>query len=189
MKYATSPGINASAVRSAATSAALTMGNCTALSAFRNLPALMKNDDYFMSLALSEAEKAFTENEVPVGAVIVKDGQVIASAHNTTEASHDPTAHAELSAIREATAKTGDVRLTGSVLYVTKEPCVMCAGAMINARLGRLVFGCHDERYGAISSRYQLAHDPGLNHQIRVVSRVLEDECADILRKFFRTRR
>lgn len=142
-------------------------------------------DEYFMRLALKEAEDAFTESEIPVGAILVKGNDVIASAHNKKEASHDPTAHAELIVIREAAIKTGNWRLSESTLYVTKEPCVMCTGAMVNARLGSLVYGCSDERYGAVRSRFQLAYDPSLNHRIAVVSGVLETECADILRRFF----
>jgi len=149
----------------------------------------MKNDEYFMRLAIDEAEKAFNEGEIPVGAVLVVDGKVISSTHNNKESSNDPTAHAELIVIREGTSKAGDWRLSDATLYVTKEPCVMCAGAMINSRLGRLVFGCKDERFGAVNSRYQLLHDPGLNHQVRVVSGVQEEECAEILRKFFEIRR
>ncbi|MBI5100028.1 MAG: nucleoside deaminase [Nitrospirae bacterium] len=138
-----------------------------------------------MRLALKEAEAAFSEGEIPVGAILVTGNDVIASSHNKKEATHDPTAHAELIVIREATIKTGNWRLTNATLYATKEPCVMCAGAMVNARLGRLVYGCKDERFGAITSRYQIAHDTALNHRIKVVSGVLENECADILKRFF----
>jgi len=146
-------------------------------------------DEYFMRLAIREAEAAFAEDEVPVGAVLVANDKVVAIAHNTKESTSDPTAHAELLVIREGSAKGGEWRMTDATLYVTKEPCVMCAGGMINARLGRLVYGCRDERFGAVNSRYQLLHDPGLNHQIRVVSGVLEHECAEILKEFFRLRR
>lgn len=147
------------------------------------------NDEYFMSLALKEAEAAFDEGEVPVGAVLVKDNKVIAATHNRKEEHNDPTAHAELNIIREGALKTGEWRLTDATLYVTKEPCVMCAGAMINARLGRLVYGCRDERFGAVTSRFQLVNDPGLNHEVRVLAGVLEDKCAEILRKFFKKKR
>jgi len=142
-------------------------------------------DEYFMRLALKEAESAFEVGEIPVGAIIVIKDRVIASAHNLKEALNDPTAHAELTVIREGAVLLGNWRLRDATLYVTKEPCVMCAGAMVNARLGRLVYGCRDERYGAIASRHQLAHDPGLNHRIKVVSGVLENECADIIKRFF----
>ncbi len=153
------------------------------LSVKRNILVIM--DEYFMRLAMKEAEAAFAEGEVPVGAVLVIKDRVIASAHNVKEALNDPTAHAELTVIREGATNTGNWRLNDATLYVTKEPCVMCAGAMVNARLGRLVYGCSDERYGAIASRHQLAHDPGLNHQIKVVSGILENECADIIKRFF----
>ena len=138
-----------------------------------------------MRLALKEAESAFEAGEIPVGALIVIKDRIIASAHNLKETLNDPTAHAELSVIREGAMRIGNWRLKDATLYVTKEPCVMCAGAMLNARLGRLVYGCRDERYGAIAGRHQLAHDPGLNHRIKVVSGVLENECADIIKRFF----
>jgi tRNA(adenine34) deaminase len=150
---------------------------------------MSERDEYFMRLALTEAEKAFADSEVPVGAVLAEDDKIIARAHNSKESTKDPTAHAELMVIREGSMSRAEWRLTDATLYVTKEPCVMCAGAMINARLGRLVYGCSDERFGAVVSRHQLVHDTGLNHQVKVVSGVLEDECADILRKFFKLRR
>lgn len=149
----------------------------------------IQSDEHFMRIALKEAESAFMEGEVPVGAVLVKDDGLIAAAHNKKEATSDPTAHAELSVIREGAIKLGNWRLSGATLYVTKEPCVMCAGAMVNARLSRLVYGCRDERFGAVNSRYQLLHDAGLNHRIRVVSGVVEEECTEILKKFFKVRR
>ncbi len=168
--------------------AALIMESHTAPCASRSLEhrnATMTTDEYFMRLALEQAEKAFAGNEIPVGAVLVRDNRVVAASHNRREQFHDPTAHAELAVLREGGIKSGNWRLADAVLYVTKEPCVMCAGAMVNARLGRLVYGCRDERYGAVASRYQLLHDPALNHQVRVVSGVMENECADILRRFF----
>ncbi|MBL7048999.1 MAG: nucleoside deaminase [Nitrospira sp.] len=143
------------------------------------------SDEHYMQLALLEAERAGREGEIPVGAVIVRNGEVIAAACNEKEALNDPTAHAELNAIRRAVAFTGDWRLTDASLYVTKEPCVMCAGAMINARLGRLVFGCSDERFGAVTSTCQLLMGQGFNHEVRVLSGVLAKECADILQNFF----
>ncbi len=143
------------------------------------------NDEYFMHLALKEAESAFMQEEVPVGAVLVKENTVITKAHNTKEIKNDPTAHAELIALRQGASETGNWRLTDTTLYVTKEPCIMCAGAMVNARLGKLVYGCKDNKYGAIKSQYQIASDPALNHQIEITSGVLEKDCADILRRFF----
>jgi len=143
------------------------------------------SDEYFMRLALKEAEKAFIEGEVPVGAILVKGNRIIASAHNTKENRIDPTAHAELTALKKGASETGNWRLTDAVLYVTKEPCVMCAGAMVNARLGRLVYGCRDNKYGAVTSRYQALSNPGFNHQAEITSGILENDCADILKKFF----
>lgn len=142
-----------------------------------------------MRLALKEAEAAVSENEVPVGAVLVLDGKVVASAHNRRESENDPTAHAELLVLRKGAAETDNWRLTGSTLYVTKEPCVMCAGAMVNARLTRLVYGCRDSRYGAVVSQYQIASDARLNHRVDVLSGILEEECSEILKKFFKIRR
>lgn len=180
--------MNAPAARSAAISAVLITESYTVRSASlkRNQ---MANDDLFMRRALEQAEQAFQEGEVPVGAVLVINDQVIASAYNKKVLTNDPTAHAELTVIREGAFKKGDWRLTDAVLYVTKEPCVMCAGSMINARLGRLVYGCGDERFGAVNSQYQILFDPALNHQVKVVPGVLERECANILKKFFKTKR
>lgn len=145
--------------------------------------------EYFMRLAMNEAEKAYNAGEVPVGAVMVKASTVLSSAGNTRGTNQDPTAHAEINALREAAARLGTWRLHDCTLYVTKEPCVMCAGALVNARLGKLVFGCRDERFGAVQSRFQLACDPILNHEVVVVSGIREKECADILKKFFDRRR
>jgi tRNA(adenine34) deaminase len=149
----------------------------------------MENDVYFMRLALEEAALAFIEGEVPVGAILVKGGNVIAKAHNCRETSKDPTGHAEILVLRCGTNEDSSWRLTNSTLYVTKEPCIMCAGAMVNARLGRLVYGCKDEKGGAVDSLYKLLSDRRLNHQVKVVSGILEDECAEILQRFFKSRR
>ena len=150
---------------------------------------MSERDEYYMRLALEEAEAAYSKDEVPVGAVLVLDDKVIAKTHNSKEATSDPTAHAELMVIREGAMHNNEWRMADATLYVTKEPCVMCAGAMINARLGRLVYGCKDERFGAVNSRHQLLHDPSLNHQVRVVPGVMEDACAELLKKFFKVRR
>lgn len=144
-----------------------------------------KSDEYYMGLALKEAEKAFSKDEVPVGAVLVIDDEIIVSAHNLRESENDPTAHAELMAMREGAKKRGNWRLTDAVLYVTKEPCVMCSGTMVNARLSRLVYGCKDARFGAVDSIYNIPTDPSLNHRIEVTSGVLEEKCAAILKRFF----
>lgn len=142
-----------------------------------------------MRLALEEAEAAFKESEIPVGAILVKENRVIATAHNTKEAETDPAAHAELIVLREGASEIGNWRLTDTTLYVTKEPCIMCAGAMINARLGKLIYGCRDTKAGGVDSLYNILSDKRLNHQLEVVSRILEDECAEILKKFFEMRR
>jgi tRNA(adenine34) deaminase len=148
-----------------------------------------ENDIYFMRLALEEAKVAFQEGEVPVGAVIVKNSKVIARAHNSRESSKDPTGHAEILVLRSGTHENDSWRLADATLYVTKEPCIMCAGAILNARLGRLVYGCKDEKGGAVDSLYNLLSDKRLNHQVEVISGVLEDECAEILQRFFKSRR
>lgn len=147
------------------------------------------DDIYFMKLAFEEATIAFHEGEVPVGAVLVQEGIIIVKAHNSKEASNDPTGHAEILAIKSGTNKIQNWRLTDTTLYVTKEPCIMCAGAMVNARLGRLVYGCRDEKGGAVASLYNLLSDKRLNHQVEVISGVLENECAEILKRFFQGRR
>jgi tRNA(adenine34) deaminase len=148
-------------------------------------PEKDRTDEYYMRIALEEAETAFLKGEVPVGAVLVENGKIIAKAHNIKETTNDPIAHAELILIKKGASILGNWRLTNTTIYVTKEPCVMCAGAMVNARLGRLVYGCKDSRYGAITSRYKIASDPMFNHQIDVTSGILEDECSEILKRFF----
>ena len=142
-----------------------------------------------MRLALKEASLAFQRGEVPVGAIISKDGIVISSSHNLRETSKDPSAHAEIVVIRDAAKISDSWRLTGLTLYVTKEPCIMCAGALVNSRIARLVYGCRDEKAGGVDSLYQILNDRRLNHQVEVVSGVLNEECAGILRNFFKERR
>ena len=146
-------------------------------------------DVYFMRLALKEAGLAFLKGEVPVGAILAKDGKVISSSHNLREISKDPSAHAEILAIRDATKISDSWRLSGMTLYVTKEPCIMCAGALVNSRIARLVYGCRDEKAGGVDSLYRILNDKRLNHQVEVVSGVLEDECAGMLKIFFKERR
>jgi len=148
-----------------------------------------EKDIYFMRIALKEAQYAFDKGEVPVGAVLVRGEKVIARAHNNREASKDPTAHAEVLVLRAGVNEYPSWRLTDAVIYVTKEPCIMCAGAMLNARLGRLVYGCKDEKGGAVDSLYPLLSDKRLNHQVEVTSGVLEEECIEILQKFFQSMR
>jgi tRNA(adenine34) deaminase len=157
---------------------------------YRIIIMLANEDDiYFMKFAIEEANLAFNEGEVPVGAVLVIGGNVIAKRHNLRETSKDPIGHAEILVLSSGAKKNSSWRLTDATLYVTKEPCIMCSGAMINARLGRLVYGCKDEKGGAVDSLYNLLSDKRLNHQVEVISGVLEDECAGILQRFFRSRR
>lgn len=149
----------------------------------------LARDIDFMRHALAEAEAAFAEGEVPVGAVLVMNGEIVVSAHNAREATLDPTAHAEVLVMREACRGISSWRLTGATLYVTKEPCLMCAGTMINSRLGRLVYGCRDIKGGAVTSLYRVLTDARLNHRVEVAAGVLEEECAALLKNFFRMRR
>ena len=149
----------------------------------------MDRDEHFMRLALAEAEKALHSGEVPVGAVIVRGGEVIASAHNGPVGLKDPSAHAEILALRKAAAAEGNYRLAGTTLYVTIEPCLMCAGALIHARVSRLVFGAPDPKGGAVVSLYGVLEDARLNHRVEVTGGVLKEECSEILSSFFREKR
>lgn len=142
-------------------------------------------DDYFMQLALEQAQQAAEEEEVPVGAVIVQGDRIVAAAHNQREQLRDPTAHAEMIAITQAAEATGDWRLQNCTLYVTLEPCPMCAGAILQARLPRLVYGAMDPKAGAVGSLYQLLQDQRLNHQVEVTPAVMADRCGKILTDFF----
>lgn len=143
----------------------------------------------FMEQALLEAQKAYDMDEVPIGAVVVKDGEIIARGHNLRETGRDPTLHAEMVAIREAARYLGGWRLTGCELYVTIEPCPMCAGAIMQARIQRVVFGAMDPKAGCAGSLYNLLQDPRFNHQVEVVGGVMEEECRRIMQDFFRKRR
>jgi tRNA(adenine34) deaminase len=147
------------------------------------------DDVKFMRMALREAKHASNEQEVPVGAVIIQNGQVIARAHNRPRNLNDPTAHAEILALRRAGRKLGNYRLTECSLYVTIESCAMCAGAIIQARLQRVVFGARDPKAGADGSVLSVLNHPKLNHHVEVSNGVLADDCASILRDFFRARR
>ncbi|MDP1572030.1 MAG: tRNA adenosine(34) deaminase TadA [Vicinamibacterales bacterium] len=149
----------------------------------------MRDHQDFMRLALAEAARAREAGEVPVGAVLVMDGEVVATGFNQPIASHDPTAHAEVVAVREAARRVGNYRLTGSTLYVTVEPCLMCVGAMIHARVGTVVFGAPEPRAGALGSSIAAHEAPGLNHRLQVVAGILESECRDVMQRFFRERR
>ena len=145
--------------------------------------------NHFMRLALEEARQALAEDEVPIGAVIVRGEQVIASAHNQREQLKDPTAHAEMIAITQAATAVGDWRLEHCTLYVTLEPCVMCAGAILQARIPILVFGATDAKAGAVGSLYQLLGDARLNHRCQVIPNVMASECGEILSRFFQAQR
>ncbi len=151
----------------------------------------MKNiDSYFMTLALEEARKAFEENEVPVGAVLVSSaGKLLARDHNRPLSLCDPTAHAEILVLRQAAQKVQNYRLLDTTLYVTLEPCPMCAGALVYARVKRLVFAAPDPRTGACGSVYNLVNDPRLNHRLEVTSGLLAEEARELLQKFFKLRR
>jgi tRNA(adenine34) deaminase len=148
-----------------------------------------KTDETFMRLALAQARLALQQGEVPVGAVVVHDGEILSAAHNRPIGAQDPSAHAEMLAIRGAAARAGNYRLTGATLYVTLEPCIMCAGAMIQARISRLVYGAADPKGGAAASLYRLLQDERLNHRVDVTCGILEENCAEILSGFFRGKR
>ena len=147
------------------------------------------SDDYFMREALRLAAKAFKSEEVPVGAVVVREGRIIGRAHNQVELLKDATAHAEMLAITQAEAAVGDWRLNDCDLYVTKEPCAMCAGALVHVRMRRVVFGCPDERGGAAGGVVNLLQFPSLNHRCEITSGILQEECAGLLQTFFQARR
>lgn len=149
-----------------------------------------ETDEHLMRLALAEAESARDLGEVPIGAVIVNAiGDVLSAASNRTITDSDPTAHAEILALRIAGEKIGNYRLTGCTLYTTIEPCVMCAGALVNARISRLVFGAHDERFGGVETKFRLCDSVELNHRMEIVSGVLSDESRHMMQMFFRQRR
>lgn len=146
-------------------------------------------DEAAMRLAMAEAVAAEAHGDVPIGAVVVRDGRVIAARHNERELTGDPTAHAEVLALRDAAAVVGHWRLLDCTLYVTLEPCVMCAGATVNSRVGRVVFGATDPKAGAVASLYQVCSDTRLNHRPPVTAGVLADECGALLKAFFAARR
>jgi tRNA(adenine34) deaminase len=149
----------------------------------------MDTHDVFMRAALEEARKGFDAGEVPVGAVVVADGRIIGRGYNQPIGGHDPTAHAEVVAIRAAAREIGNYRLVGSTLYVTIEPCLMCVGAMVHARVGTLVFGAAEPKAGAVVSSCRAHELPSLNHRLEVLGGVLEDDCRAIIQEFFRGRR
>ena len=149
----------------------------------------LAQDEKYMRLALAEADAAAGEGEVPIGAVVVCDGEVVARAHNRREADADPSAHAEFTAMVAAARALGRWRLTGCTVYVTLEPCLMCAGLMVNARVDRCVYGAPDPKGGALGTLFDVSTDPRLNHAFEVTPGVLADEAAERLRSFFRARR
>lgn len=143
----------------------------------------------FMRLALAEARRAAEAGEVPVGAVVVVEGEVVGVGHNQPIGAVDPTAHAEIVALRDAARRVGNYRLPGATVYVTVEPCLMCVGALVHARVATLVYGAPEPKAGAVESTQRAHEHPALNHRIEVVSGVLADECAALMREFFRERR
>lgn len=148
----------------------------------------MTDRDY-MAEAMAEARLALAAGDVPVGALVVVDGEVVARAHNRREADGDPTAHAEVLALRGAAKRLGRWRLEGATVYITKEPCVMCAGALMSARVKRVVYGAHDPKYGAAWSVFNILDDDRLNHRAEVTAGVMADECLKLLQDFFEGRR
>jgi tRNA(adenine34) deaminase len=144
----------------------------------------------YMRKALFEAEKARQKAEVPIGAVLIsEDGEILSASHNQTISLHDPTAHAEILVLRQAAEKTRNYRLLNTTLYVTIEPCVMCMGAIVHARISTLVFGAKDSKWGGAGSLYNLAADNRLNHQVEIVEGVCEDQCRSLMQEFFRLKR
>lgn len=147
------------------------------------------NDEKFIDLALEEASRAFAKGEIPVGAVITLGKDILVKSHNSSISLNDPSAHAEVLAIRQAAQIVGNYRLIGATLYVTLEPCVMCAGAIIQARIKRIVFGAEDPKSGGVVSLYRLLNDKKLNHTVEVRGGIKKDACAEILSRFFREKR
>ncbi len=148
------------------------------------------SDEFWMRKAIEAAEHARRINEIPIGACLIdRNGELLAVCGNRTITDCDPTAHAEILVLREAAAKIGNYRLTETTVYTTIEPCAMCAGALVNARVERLVFGAHDERFGAVESVFQICDSSSLNHQIEITSGVLAEECRKLMQDFFRARR
>jgi tRNA(adenine34) deaminase len=150
----------------------------------------MQRDEFYMKIALSEAFEAYKIGEVPVGAVIVSDqGEILSQAHNQIIRENDPTAHAEILALRNAAKVLKNYRLNKTRIYVTIEPCIMCVGALIHARIEEVIFGAYDPKWGGLSSLYQLGNDLRLNHQLKFTPNVLKEECSKIIQQFFKERR
>ena len=149
----------------------------------------MSTDYDFMKIALEEAEYGYRRGEVPVGAVLVREGIVLTRAHNSPIALNDPSAHAEMLVLRQAGEKLGNYRLAGTELYVTIEPCIMCAGAIIHARVERVIFGARDPKCGAVVSLYNILDDKRLNHRVKITEGILKEECGEIISRFFKEKR
>ena len=149
----------------------------------------MSTDYDFMKVALEEAEEAYRRGEVPVGAVLVREGNILARAHNAPIVSNDPSAHAEMLVLRRAAEIIGNYRLAETELYVTLEPCIMCAGAIVHARIERVIFGARDSKCGAVVSLYNILDDKRLNHQVKITEGILSQECGEIMSRFFREKR
>lgn len=147
------------------------------------------NDEELMRMAIAEAKLAEEHGDIPIGAIVVLNDEVLSSRHNERELQNDPTAHAEMLAIRDAAKALGTSRLDGAILVSTLEPCPMCAGAALLARVSRVIFGAEDPKAGALGSLYQLGSDPRLNHEFMVTPRVLQEECGRLLQKFFQSKR
>ncbi len=156
--------------------------------AFVQLP-LTSQDAAWMEIALEQASRAAQLGEVPVGALVIKDGEILGSGHNRNLLDNDPTAHAEIIALRQAATRFGNHRLVGCEMVATIEPCAMCAGAMIHARLARLVYGAKDPKAGAAGSVIEVLNHPRLNHKMQITAGVLGDQCSEILKKFFQAKR
>ena len=146
-------------------------------------------DEQLMLIAIEEAKLAESHGDIPIGALVVLEGDIISSRHNERELRNDPTAHAEVLAIQDAAKKLGTSRLDGATLISTLEPCPMCAGAALSARISRVIFGAEDTKAGALGSLYQLGSDPRLNHEFSVTPRVLQEECGALISRFFSTKR
>ena len=150
---------------------------------------MYKDDYYFMDRALKQAQLAYKKGEVPVGAVVVKDGEIISRGYNLRESTNDPTAHAELIAMKKASKRLDSWRLTGCTLYVTLEPCPMCSGVIVNSRIDRVVFGAYDQKAGCCTTLYHLCNDERFNHRAEILGGVNEEKCAKILSDFFKEKR
>jgi tRNA(adenine34) deaminase len=154
-----------------------------------NVMDRLEQDQQMMNLALEEAGRAYDEGEVPIGAVLTLEDDIIARGHNRSILLSDPTAHAEILTVRQGGEKLGNYRLLGATLYVTLEPCLMCAGAILQARLARIVFGAYDPKAGAVTSLYQVLHDERLNHSVEITGGVYKERCGEILSRFFQEKR